>query len=137
MEDDEDKNDIQWIMDLIASDKLYTINIKNVVADVKDKDMAAFLSQEMNIRKDLDLDGETDPGDSEDMLEEVRGGLLRQQSTWAPGDLAQAAVLEAQRISELATLLPHIERINEWDVVRSPRNLTQTQTLTLTLTLSP
>ena len=56
------------------------------------------------------------------MLEEVRGGLMRQQSSWAPGDLAQASVLEAQRISELATLLPHIERINQWDVVRSPRN---------------
>tara|TARA_B100000795_G_scaffold99369_1_gene73060 strand:+ start:1352 stop:1705 length:354 start_codon:yes stop_codon:yes gene_type:complete len=51
VEDDEDIQDIQWIMDLIASDKLYTINIKNVVADVKDKDMAAFLSQEMNIKK--------------------------------------------------------------------------------------
>ena len=131
MVEDEDKHDIQWIMDLIASDKLYTINIKNVVADVKDKDMAAFLSQEMNIKKDIDLDGETDAGESEDMLEEVRGGLMRQQSSWAPGDLAQAAVLEAQRISELSSLLPHIERINQWDVVRSSRNLTRTRTLNL------
>ena len=28
----------------------------------------------------------------------------------------QAAVLEAQRISELDALLPHLERINQWDV---------------------
>ena len=118
VEDDEDKVDIQWIMDLIASDKLYTINIKNVVADVKDKDMAAFLSQEMNIKKDVDLDadGDSHAGDGDDMLEEVRGGLIRQQSSWAPGDLAQDAVLDVQRISELDVLQPYVERINEWDV---------------------
>ena len=34
---DEDQKDIQWIMDLIASDKLYTINTNNLLGNVKDK----------------------------------------------------------------------------------------------------
>ena len=108
----------------------------------------------MNIKKDLDLDGDME-ADESDMLEEVQGSLRHQQSSFA-GDLAQAAnpnsnpnsnpnpnpspspspspnpypypnpnpnpspnqaaVLEAQRISELDALLPHLERINQWDV---------------------
>ena len=44
---EEDQQDLQWIMDLIASDKLYTINIKNIGADIKDKEMSDYLAQNM------------------------------------------------------------------------------------------
>lgn len=115
---DEDQKDIQWIMDLIASDKLYTINTNNLLSDVKDKEMSDFLQQEVGIKGGLDLDGNTSVADSDDLtsLSQAHGGLLRQETKWAPGDPAAEAILEVQRISEVDAMQPHLDRIHDWDV---------------------
>tara|TARA_B110001452_G_scaffold263814_1_gene265818 strand:+ start:457 stop:2259 length:1803 start_codon:yes stop_codon:yes gene_type:complete len=116
---EEDQQDLQWIMDLIASDKLYTINIKNIGADIKDKEMSDYLAQNMGMKKEVDLDGGTDVGSEEDditSLSQAEGGLARQQSTWAPGDASQEALFEMQRISELPELQPLLGAIHDWDM---------------------
>ena len=52
---------------------------------------------------------------------QAHGGLLRQETKWAPGDPAAEAILEVQRISEVGAMQPHLDRIHDWDVDVRPQ----------------
>ena len=63
-EEEEDIGDIAWIMHLIASDKLYSIDLQSLGAGQSDE-MKAFLQGDMGIKKDTTTD--EDPGSGNDV----------------------------------------------------------------------
>ena len=106
-ETDEDGQDVAWIMDLIATDKLYTIDVRKNTS--MSAEMSAFITANLGLKnEDPDDDTATDAGST---TTASSGGapMLRQESSYLP-----AAAEELTRCQELverpevAELLKHI-----------------------------
>ena len=57
IEDPDDVADISYIMGLISSDKLYTIDIRSAGGANLSSEMTAWLENNMGMKKDLDVEG--------------------------------------------------------------------------------
>ena len=61
--------DLEWVMQLIASDKLYSIDLRNAGGGKMDSEMAAFLTDNLGLKKEAgDLDGESETGTATDSV---------------------------------------------------------------------
>ena len=79
---EEQQADLDWIMQLIASDKLYTIDLRTAAGGKLSADMAAFLTANMGMKKETvgmgDTDSEvTDTSDITSMSQVPPTGLAR------------------------------------------------------------
>ena len=87
---DDMQADLEWIIQLIASDKLYTIDLR--AGGKIDKEMSAWLTSNMGMRKEADADGESDTtgGDTVTSLSQA-DGIKRAESGFVSqgGDVAR------------------------------------------------
>jgi len=110
---DDMQADLEWIIQLIASDKLYTIDLR--AGGKLDKDMAAWLTSNMGMRKETEVDGESDTtgGDTVTSLSQA-DGLKRMES----GFVSQGGTQELElidEVSELPELQQYLGKMHEWD----------------------
>jgi len=122
-DDHTDVAEIQYIMHLISSDKLYTIDIRAAGGDKLSGEMMAWMSDNMGMKKDIDRDPED--GDEAPTNMET-AGLKRQETKIVPGGDSEAGK-QLARLDELL-MLPEMEqylselpgrsqaRIHEWNM---------------------
>ena len=116
----DDVADISWIMHLISSDKLYTIDIRAAGGGNLSSEMEKFLQDNMGMKKDIENDEE------EDQNLATAAGLKRQETKVGPGS-DSAAGKELAHLDDVL-MLPEIEyyineqpggrpsRLHEWDI---------------------
>ena len=90
LEDAEDVSDITWIMHLISSDKLYTIDIRSAGGANLSSEMTAWLENNMGMKKDMEIDGEDGDGQNSTNLAQAQG-LKRAETKIALGGDSVAA----------------------------------------------
>jgi len=122
IEDQDDVADISWIMHLISSDKLYTIDIKAAGGGNLSSEMTAFLEENLGMKKDIDLEGE----DVDDSSLAAAVGLKRQETKMVGGSDSPAAK-ELARLDDVC-MLPEMQqyvsdlpgkkhsKLHEWDI---------------------
>ena len=123
-EESEDEADIAWIMQLISSDKLYTIDIRAAGGGNLSSEMTAWLEDNLGMKKDIDT--EADNGDGADANLSTAAGMKRQETKMMPGgdtpgsrELARLDdVLMLPEMEHYLTTQPGREtpRIHEWDM---------------------
>lgn len=121
-EQQDDVADISWIMHLISSDKLYTIDIRAAGGDNLSSEMTAWLENNMGMKKDIEH--EPEDGEGTNLTNAV--GLKRQEIKIQPGG-DSAASKELTQLDEVL-MLPEMEyyvseqpgrlqtRIHDWDL---------------------
>jgi len=114
-ESDDMKSDVDWIMQLIASDKLYAIDLRSASGGKIDKEMSDWLSSNMGMKKEKDMDGEsaTTETDTVTSLSEA-AGLRRQESGFVSQGGAQELEL-IDEVTELPEMAPVLDKIHSWD----------------------
>jgi len=124
LEEAEDVADVSWIMHLISSDKLYTIDIRSAGGANLSSEMTAWL-ENMGMKKDIDLDGDdTDSNATNSTLSAAQGLKRAETKIHFGGD--SVAAKELARLDD-ALSLPIIEaylsdqpstgrsKLHEWD----------------------
>lgn len=127
LEEEEDVADISWIMHLIASDKLYTIDIRSAGGANLSSEMTAWLENNMGMKKDMDLNGDDTESNGTTSTNMSSAQGMKRQSTKIDMSSDSAASKELARLDNLL-VLPEIEaflgqqpgkshsRLHEWDV---------------------
>jgi len=122
LEEEDDIADLSWIMHLISSDKLYTIDIRAAGGGNLSSEMTAWLENNLGMKKDSDLDGD---GGLAASLTSAQG--LKRQETKMIGGTDSPAAKELARLDDVC-MLPEIEaylnklpgkshsKLHEWDV---------------------
>ena len=95
--EDEDVADISWIMHLIASDKLYTIDIRSAGGANLSSEMTAWLEDNLGMKKDIEAEAEE--GDENATNLATAGNLKRQETKIVQGD--SAASRELARLDDV------------------------------------
>jgi len=126
LEEEEDVADISWIMHLIASDKLYTIDIRSAGGANLSSEMTAWLENNLGMKKDIDFDGdETESNATTSTLASAQG--LRRQETKVLMGGDSTAAKELARLDDVM-MLPAIEaylneqpglgcsKLHQWDI---------------------
>jgi len=118
-EEEDDEADILWIMHLIASDKLYSIDINSIGAG-QDAEMAAYLTGDIGLKKhhhhgydDDDEDGHAAHGRNSGHSDDSEH--RRADSTYVQEEMSK----EGTRIEEIVAtpaMQPHIAGIHKWDL---------------------
>ena len=120
----EDVAHISWIMHLIASDKLYTIDIRAAGGGNLSSEMTAWLEDNLGMKKDMEAEAEE--GDEATNLA-TAAGVKRQETKMMPGG-DSAGAKELGKLDEVLTL-PEMgyylhpngdgalsSRLHEWDI---------------------
>jgi len=110
-EEDEDVNDVTWIMQLIASDKLYQIDMKSI-AGGQSAEMAAFLNATMGGGDEEPKKEE--PGQEEEEKKEM--GMLKRQETQNISAEATAEMTRIDEIVENPEMAAHLQNVHEWNI---------------------
>jgi len=120
-EETEDVADISWIMHLISSDKLYTIDIRAAGGANLSSEMTAWLTENMGMKKDIE-----NTEDDEESTNREAAGLKRAETKMVPGG-DSAAGKELARLDDVL-MMPEMEyylaeqpgrtqlRIHDWDI---------------------
>jgi len=115
---EEQQADLTWIMQLIASDKLYTIDLRTAAGGKMSSDMAAFLTANMGMKKetvgdDADTDATGVDDSSVTSLSQAEG-LKRQES----GYVSQGGVQELELMEEIVenpAMTAALAKLHDWD----------------------
>ena len=124
IEEGDDVADISWIMHLISSDKLYTIDIRSAGGANLSSEMTAWLENNMGMKKDIDLDADDGDGPTTDLAKAQ--GLKRAETKIALGGDSAAAkelaklddVLMSSEMEYYLTEQPGRTqlRLHDWDI---------------------
>jgi len=128
LEEQEDKADVAWIMHLIASDKLYSIDLRSAGGGNLDTEMAAWLVGNMGMKKEAGEDAADVDEEGARVSTRVSQGmsgwlgvsasdksLARQESASISGAASQELMLYDELL-ERPGLVPHLAKIHSWDV---------------------
>jgi len=112
--------DIDWIIQLIAADKLYTVDLRTNA--MVDKDMSAWLTSNMGMKKDKDMaaledntiDGSTDAGDSVASLSDAPGTAGKESTFVSEG--GKRELLLVDELSENPAMGQLLDKLHSWDI---------------------
>jgi len=120
-DEEDDNQDITWIMHLIASDKLYSIDIQSLGAG-QDSEMAAFLTGDMGLKQNTDKDFDDADGTATDAASATNRsslsqaeGLKRQESQMISSAGTQELEL-VDSVAEMPGVSAYLHNIHNWDI---------------------
>lgn len=126
LEETDDAADVAWIMHLIASDKLYTIDIRSAGGANLSAEMEWWLENNMGMKKDMDKLGADGDGFAASAGQKALG-LKRAETKVNMGDASSGAARELTRLDEVL-MMPEMEyylsaqpgrshiHLHDWDV---------------------